>query len=200
MIGTLLAAAGCAQLLAAPAPAPVEPPKRPRILEAALRLGPTFTLGAGLRGASSDQIVGMGGALAVFYRTRYFLSPFVEGGYARLSTGSAPVPRSAPGGPGTIADRLDAGHLVGGLSYSAWRLRAGLGAGMYVFGLRSKLAGVTSSTRAYSVGFDAHVSVRLFETARFFTALDLVSHNAPTTDLHYLQVAFSIHGDVVTSR
>jgi hypothetical protein len=199
MLGTLLAAAGCAQLLASPGPV-AEAPRPPRVLEASLRVGPTFTLGNGLPGATSDRIVGMGLALSVFYRSRYFLAPFVEGGHTRLSTGSAFVPRGAPGGPGTLSDRLTAWHVVGGLSYSAWRLRAGLGAGLYAFGLTSKLDGISSSTQALSVGFAAHVGVRLLEASRFFTALDLVSHNAPTTNLHYLQVALSIHGDLFTAR
>jgi hypothetical protein len=77
-----------------------------------------------------------------------------------------------------------------------WRLRAGLCS----FGLTGKLDRISSSTRAASVGFEAHLGLRLVQTARFFSALDLVSHHAPTTNLHYLQVALSIHGDRFTAR
>jgi hypothetical protein len=188
LITALLLLACCAE--------PAAPPRRsPKALELALRLGPTFSTGAALPNATSDRRVGMGASLGVFYRTRYFLSPFVETGYALLSTGTAFVPRGAPGGPGTIVDRLDAWHAVAGLSYEAWRLRVGLAAGGYSFGLTSRLGGVTSATRATSIGFDAYLALTLLRAPRFFTALELVTNNAPTADLHYFQAALAIHGD-----
>jgi hypothetical protein len=137
----------------------------------------------------------MEAALQVFHRTRYFLTPFAEGGYAVLSTGSARVPAGEPGGPGTIADRLEAWHVALGISHEFWRFRAGAAIGFYSFGLSARLDGVTSSTTASSLGLDAFVGVTLLKAPRFFTTLDLVTHNAPTVDLHYFQAAVSIHGD-----
>ena len=160
-----------------------------------MRLGPTYVTGAALPNATSDRRVGMEGALQIFYRTRYFLTPFVEGGYAFLSTGSAPVPAGQPGGPGILADRLDSWHVGGGLSYEFWRLRAGAAIGFYSFGLSVGLDGVSSSTTFSSLGLDGFLGVTLVKASRFFATLDLVSHNAPTADLHYFQAAISLHGD-----
>jgi hypothetical protein len=193
LIGTLLLATCCAQVRTAPAVAPPRPSLK--VIEVALRLGPPYVTGAELPNATTDHRVGMEAALQLFYRTRYFLTPFVEGGYAFLSTGSAFVPRGQPGGPGTIADRLDAWHLAGGISHEFWRFRAGAAIGFYSFGLSVRFAGVDSSTTASSLGLDAYLGVTLLRARRFFTTLDLVTHNAPTADLHYFQAALSLHGD-----
>jgi hypothetical protein len=193
--GTALLAACCA--LQAAVPTIPAPPRAPRILEVALRVGPTYITGAALPDATSDRRAGMEAALQIFYRTRYFLTPFAEGGYAFLSTGTALVPAGRPGGPGVLSDRLDAWHLSGGLSHEFWRFRAGAAIGLYSFGLSASLDGVASSTSFSSLGLDAFVGVTLVKTPRFFTTLDLVTHNAPTADLHYFQAAITLHGDLL---
>jgi hypothetical protein len=185
MITTALLLAACC----------AEPPVK--ALDLALRLGPTYALGGALPNAVSDERLGMEAALQLHYRTRYLLTPFLEGGYARLGAGSAPVPRTEPGGPGMLSVRMDAWHLTAGLTYTLWRAHLGVAMGFYDFGLKSQLAGVSSSTHAASLGLDAVVGVRLFEAPRFFAAFEVVSHNGLTADLHYVQAALSIHGDAL---
>lgn len=198
MSGTLLLVACCAQVAAPPAPAaaaPMPKPPVPRIVEVALRVGPTYVTGAALPNATSDRRVGMEAALQVFYRTRYFLTPFVEGGYAFVSSGAATVPAGSPGGPGTLFAKLDGWHVAGGLSHEFWRMRAGAAVGFYSFKLSDSLAGVEATTHFSSLGLDAFVGVTLVKTPRFFGTFDLVTHNAPTADLHYFQAAITLHGD-----
>lgn len=172
-----------------------EPPPATKALDLALRVGPTVTLGAALPRAVSDQRGGMEAAAQLHFRTRYFLTPFLEGGYARLGAGSAPVPRTQPGGPGMLSVRMDAWHLTAGLTYALGPARVAVAAGYYGFGLTSQLAGVTSTTSAGSFGLDASLGLTLVRAPRFFATLELVTHNGLTADLHYLQAALSIHGD-----
>ena len=167
----------------------------PRIVEVALRLGPTYITGAALPNATSDRRVGMEAALQIFYRTRYLLTPFAEGGYAFLSSGAAPVPGRSPGGPGTLFAKLDGWHISGGLSHEFWRFRAGAAVGFYSFGLSERLDGVASRTCFSSLGLDAFPGVTLVKAPRVFATFDLVTHNAPTADLHYFQAAITLHGD-----
>lgn len=160
-----------------------------------MQLGPTYVTGAALPDATSDRRVGMEAALQIFHRTRYFLTPFAEGGYAFLSSGAALVPAGKPGGPGYLADRLATWHVDLGLSHDFWRLRAGVAVGFYSFNLTARLAGAESTTNFSSLGLDAFLGVTLVKTPGFFTTLDLVTHNAPTADLHYFQAALTLHGD-----
>lgn len=165
-------------------------------IDIALRLGPTYSLGAPLPRAISDQRLGMEAALQLHYRFRYFLTPFIEAGYARLGAGSASVPRHEPGGPGTLSTRLDAWHATAGLTYTLWRAHLGVALGIYDFGIKSQLAGITSNTFALSLGMDALVGITVIEAPRFSARIELVTHNGLTADLHYLQAGIAIHGDV----
>jgi hypothetical protein len=195
--GTLLLAACCAQIAAPPALPAAPKPRVPRIVEVALRVGPTYITGAALPGATSDRRAGMEAALQVFYRTRYFLTPFAEGGYAFLSSGAAPVHAGNSSGPGTLFAKLDGWHISGGIAHEFWRMRAGAAIGFYSFGLSESLDGVASRTHFSSLGLDAFVGVTLVKAPRFFATFDLVTHNAPTADLHYFQAALTLHGDLL---
>lgn len=178
-----------------------EPPPRPQprnVFEASVLLGPSYVFGTPLPNAISDRRVGMGGGVALFYRSRYFLTPFVDVGYSILSRGSARVPDFEPGGPGVIDDRLDAWHFSAGAALDVWRLRFRAGVALYLLGVSSKLAGVESSTSDLSVGSLLGVTANVLRARRFFLGLDFVAHNAPQANVHYLRAGLSVHGDILS--
>lgn len=171
------------------------PPTR-GAFEVSLLLGPSYVFGTPLPNAISDQRVAMGGAVAVFYRSRYFLTPFVDVGYGLLSQGSARVAEFEPGGPGVISNTLDAWHFSAGVAIDVWRLRLRAGAAVYRFGVASSFAGVDASTSDVSVGSVLGVSANVFRARRFHLGLDFMAHNAPQANVHYLRFGLSIHQDV----
>jgi hypothetical protein len=192
--GAILLAAGAAAQPAAPAAAKRRAPQN--TIEVSVRLGVNYVLGAPLPNAMSDLRVGVGGAVRVMVRNRYFLIPFVDGGYSFLSKGSARVPAGEPGGPGVISNKLDAFHVAAGIAFDFWRLRASAGVGVYFFGLDSSFAGVQSSTSDRSIGSILGLSANLYRVPRFHLGANFVSHNAPEAGLNYFLFGFSVHGDV----
>jgi hypothetical protein len=134
----------------------------------------------------------------VLYRSGYFLAPFVETGYTFLSKGSAHVSAGEPGGPGVIDNRLHAWHVGAGVALDIWRLRFSAGAAGYFVGLSTRFAGVSSSTRDFSLGSILGASANLLGTRHFHFSADFVAHDVPQANLQYFTFGFSIHDDVLS--
>lgn len=187
---------GAGLLILATTNTPAVPPRG--TLEVMGFVGANYVLGAPLSNALSDQRFGVGGALGIVYRNRYFLYPFVRVGYSFLSKGSARVSAGEPGGPGVISNSLDTFHAAAGVAFQVWRLRFLAGAGAYFFGLRTSFAGVDSSTRDASIGSILGVSTVVYRVDRFHLALTGLAHNAPEAGINYFSFGFSMLGDAIS--
>lgn len=174
------------------------PPPKTSTLEVSMLLGPSYVLGPAVPNSIADRRMGMGGALQIVYRTRYFLAPFIDGGYTVLSKGAAHVPAGEPGGPAIISNSLDAVHVAAGLAFDIWRVRLLVGAGVYFFGLSTKLGGTESSTRDGSLGSILGLSAKIYRARRFHLAADFFARNAPESGLNYLTFGLSVHGDALS--
>lgn len=184
VIGTFL-------LVAAQAAAPA------RAFEVSSVLGASYVTGEPLSGAISDRRVGLAGAIRIRYRNPYFLAPFVDVGYALLSSGAARIAAGEPDAGRVVSNHLGAWHVGAGVSLDVLRLRLGLAATAYVFGLRSSLAGVTSRTDSLAFGPLASASLRLIRASRFHMGVDAIAHMAPQAGIHYFTLGLSMHGDVI---
>lgn len=171
-----------------------EPPKR--AFELSSLLGVSFVTGAPLANAFSDRRAGLAGSLSLRYRNPYFLAPLVNVGYALLSSGAARIPRGEPGGGQVIEDHLGAWHVALGVSADVLRLRLGLAAAGYVFGLRSSVGGDTSRTDALVFGPMAFASLTAVRAPRFHLGVDLAAHIAPAAGVNYITLGLSLHGDI----
>ena len=150
-------------LLVAQASAPAPAPKT-HTVEVDLHFGLSYDVGeqAIQELALSDHRFGETFSVAAVYKTRYFLSPFVDVGYSAVSSGGTLVPFYQYGGPAIADQRLSLWNVSSGFAFDTWRLRFQAGLGLGVVVLRAR------------VGADESHSARLAPLALFATSLDLV--------------------------
>jgi hypothetical protein len=131
--------------------APVSPSPDTRAtsaLELAAFAGPSVVFGEPANPDYSPSVERIGAllAVAVTYRSSYFLAPVFEVGHAWLARGSAELPSGPWGEGGTIEQRLSTWILSPGVSAELWRLRARFGLGLGIVSQSDTFRGQTSST------------------------------------------------------
>lgn len=143
---------------------------KPHVLELDLHVGLSADIGeqAIQELAIADHRVGTTVSGAIVYRTRYFLSPFLDVGFTGVSSGGTLVPAYA-GGPAVADQRLSLWNVASGFAFDTWRLRFQGGLGFGVVSLHTRLQG------------DDSRSSRLGPCAMFAVGLDLV--HRPSFDL-----------------
>ncbi|MBI5516252.1 MAG: hypothetical protein HY909_20875 [Deltaproteobacteria bacterium] len=109
---------------------------------------------------------GLAAGLLVALRSPYYLTPWLELGYAKLYgsslayTDAAGMRHTATAGMRTLA-------VVFGPAVDFWRLRVGLGIGIYNLGVSSTVDGVSQSVGELDMGYSFMVSGRILTRGRF---------------------------------
>ncbi len=171
-----------------------------RVLEADLHVGVSVTRGeqAVQELAVADRRTGGTVSAALVYRTRYFLSPFVDVGHTLVSSGGTTVPAYQTAGPAIADQRLALWNASGGLTLDTWRLRfqGGLGVGVVV--VRTRLAGDEArGARLGPLPFFS-VGVSLVRAPRFALALKLRAlPSSQHLDVEVFSVGFEARGDLL---
>jgi hypothetical protein len=173
---------------------------KPHVIEGDFHVGLSVDVGeqAVQELAIADRRSGETISASFLYKTRYFLSPFIDVGYTLASSGGTIVPAYQVAGP-TIADnRLSLWNLSSGLTFDTWRLRfqGGLGIGFVV--VRTRLAGDESrADRAGPLAFFA-VGLDLVRAPGFDLALKLRALlSSQHLDMQVLSIGLEIRGDLL---
>lgn len=171
-----------------------------RVLEADLHVGVSFTPAEQAVQELSVADHRTGGTLSVglVYRTRYFLSPFVDLGYTAASTGGTRVPASLTAGPAIADQRLSLWNTSVGVTFDTWRLRlqGGLGPGVVV--VRTRLGGDEARTSRLGPLPFFSLGVALVRSPRLSLALKLRAlPSSQHLDLEVFSVGFEVRGDLL---
>lgn len=172
---------------------------KPHVFEVDFHVGMSLALGeqAVQELAIADHRLGSTISAAVLYKTRYFLSPFIDVGYTLASAGGTIVPAFQTGGPAIADQRLSVWNLSSGLAFDTWRLRfeGGLGLGFVV--VRQRLAGDESrADRAGPLAFFS-TSLDLVRAPRFDLALKLRALlSSQHLDVQILSIGLELRGDL----
>ncbi|HQY60396.1 MAG: hypothetical protein IPF92_14070 [Myxococcales bacterium] len=171
-----------------------------RALEADLHVGVGVTRGeqAVQELAVADRRVGGTASAALVYRTRYFLSPFVDVGHTVVSSGGTLVPADQTSRAEIADQRLSLWNASGGLTFDTWRLRfqGGLGVGVVV--VRTRLAG--DEARSARLGPLPYFSlgIALVRAPRLTLALKLRAlPSSQHLDVEVFSVGFEVRGDLL---
>lgn len=148
--------------------------------------------------AVADRRTGFTVSGALFYKTRYFLSPFLDVGYTAVSAGGTIVPAYQTAGPAIADQRLSLWNASGGLAYHTWRVRFQGGLGFGVVVLRTRLAGDESrGARLGPLPFFG-MGIDLVRAPRFELALKLRALlSSQHLDVEVFSVGFEIRGDML---
>ena len=170
------------------------------VLEADFHAGLSFDVGkqAIQELAIADHRLGSTLSIAAVYRTRYFLSPFIDVGYTAASAGGTIVPGYQYGGPAIADQRLSVWNVSSGFAFDTWRLRFQGGLGFGVVVLRTRLDGDEShSARFGPLAFFA-ASVDLVRAPRFDLALKLRGLlSSQHLDAQVFSIGLEIRGDLL---
>ncbi len=170
------------------------------VLETDFHVGLTMDVGeqAVQELAIADNRKGATLSFGLVYKTRYFLSPFLDVGYTLASSGGTFVPAYQTGGPAIADQRLSVWNLSSGLAFDTWRLRfeGGLGIGIVV--VRTRLLGDESrADRTGPLAFFA-VGLDLIRAPRFDLALKARALlSSQHLDVQVLSLGLEIRGDLV---
>lgn len=172
---------------------------KPHVFEADLHVGLSVDVGeqAVQELAISDRRLGGTLSGALVYKTRYFLSPFLDVGYTNASSGGTIVPAFQTGGPAIADQRLSVWNLSSGLAFDTWRLRFQGGLGLGIVVLRTRLAGDESrADRAGPLAFFA-IGLDLVHRPSFDLALKLRALlSSQHLDVQVFSIGLEIRGDV----
>ncbi len=148
--------------------------------------------------AVADRRTGGTLSAGLVYRTRYFLSPFVDLGYTAVSAGGTYVPAYQTSGPAIADQRLTLWNASGGLTFDTWRLRLQGGLGLGVVVVRTRLAGDEArGSRVGPLPFFG-VGLALVRTERLTLALKLRALlSSQHLDVEVLSVGFELRGDLL---
>lgn len=170
------------------------------VLEADLHFGFTMDFGdqAIQELAIADNRKGGTLSFGAVYKTRYFLSPFVDVGYTAASAGGTLVPAYQTGGPAIADQRLSVWNVSSGLAFDTWRLRLQCGLGFGIVVVRTRLDGDESrADRAGPLAFFA-IGLDLVRAPRFALALKgraLLS--SQHLDVQVVSLGLEIRGDLL---
>ncbi|HKO94266.1 MAG TPA: hypothetical protein VJU61_24100 [Polyangiaceae bacterium] len=130
-----------------------EAPRAPSALELSASLGPSFVFSEPANPAYTQSYgrVGVLAALAVAYRSPYFLDPTLEVGYASLAKGESLLPDGPWGEGGLVEQRLATWVISPGVSAELWRFRARLGIGIEVVSQSYTFRGEESSSSQFPI-------------------------------------------------
>lgn len=172
---------------------------KPHVLELDLHVGISLDVGeqAIQELAIADHRVGSTVSGSLVYRTRYFLSPFVDVGFTGVSSGGTLVPAYQSGGPAVADQRLSLWNVSSGLAFDTWRLRFQGGLGFGVVALHTRLEGDDSrSNRLGPLAFLA-VGLDLVHRPSFALALKLRALlSSQHLDVQVFSIGLEIRGDV----
>ena len=136
-------------------------------------------------------------ALRTSLRTRYFLSPFLEGAWFSLY--SDQQTKSVPGfGPLTFDASMYALALVGGASFSFWRLYARAGVGTYELHVTAHVLGDTLSTSELDLGYSLAFGGWVFQAERVRVGAELRADFIVQASTTFATLGVTVAGDALT--
>ena len=168
-------------------------------LEIAAFAGPSVVFGEPANPDYSPSVERIGAllAVAVTYRSSYFLAPVLEVGHAWLARGSAELPSGPWGEGGTIEQRLSTWILSPGVSAELWRLRARLGLGLGIVSQSDTFRGQTSSTSQLPVLSQLVIACKALDLAAVRLDVEGRAVVASGADISFIGIGVSARFDVL---
>lgn len=210
------AAAPEAAVAAAPPPPAAPPPQKdtaaekpkaappekgiPSSLEATFAIGPSYVTSEGPANPEYTQSfsrVGVFGELALAYRSKYFIDPFLGVGYAMLASGQSQLPAGPWGSGGTMEQHLSAWIVAPGITSDIWRIRLRLGLGFAFVDESFDFNGTHNSTTQFALSNQGAVGFNLLDVTRFRLDAEARFVGIPGADLWFTTIAVVARGDVL---
>jgi hypothetical protein len=168
-------------------------------LELSAFAGPSVVFGELANPAYSPSVERIGALLAgaVTYRSRYFLAPVLELGYAWLAWGSTELPDGPWGEGGTVEQRLATWIISPGVSAELWRVRARLGLGLGVVTQSDTFRGQTSSTRQWPLTSQLVIAFKALDVSAVRLDVEGRAVVAGGADVSFIGVGLSARLDAL---
>lgn len=146
---------------------------------------------------TSHQNGGPSIALAVTLRSPYFLAPFIQGSW--LSVYSSDTRRDVPGlGVTSYSASMTAIGVVGGASFSFWKMRVRAGAGTYDLRVSADVLGDHLSTSELDMGYLFAVGGWVYGTDRLRIGAELRLDAIVQASVTMGTLGVTVSGDAVT--
>lgn len=191
--------------VAAP-PLPVVPAATttsPRVPTRALEIGTFLGYGGGIgkQGDIGEVLRSRRGGFlltaGVLYRTRYFLSPFVDAGFYQLYASRNRVDLGSLGGVTDVNSTLNAVGFVSGFALDAWRLRFKGGVGLFDVIVRSEVLGDRLATSELDMGYVLGIGGHILQRDRVKIGLELRAVAIVEAGMGVLALGLSIDHDAL---
>lgn len=162
-------------------------------LELSAFAGPSVVFGAPANPAYSPSVERIGALVAgaLTYRSRYFIDPVLEVGYAWLARGSSDLPDGPWGAGGMVEQKLGTWLISPGVSAELWRFRARFGLGLGIVTQSDTFRGQTSSTTQLSVMSQLVVAFKAVDLAAVQLDVEGRGVLASGADLSFIGIGVS---------
>jgi hypothetical protein len=131
------------------------------------------------------------------YRARYFLSPSIEVGYARLARGDSALPDGPWGSGGTMEQQLSCWTISPGVHFPFWRFRLLAGIGLAIAEQENEFLGETNSVSQIGIYNRLGLSFDAVKTDRVRLAGVVQYGSSSGLKLSFLTFGVSFRGDIV---
>jgi hypothetical protein len=191
---TLIAAAAVDEVAIPPEPSGSRSPT----LEVSGMAGPSLVTGEPATPDATDSFrrVGIYGELAVAYRSRYFLDPFVSVGYGTLASADTELQDGAWGEGGTLSQRLDTWLVSPGVTADFFRFRLRLGLGLAIVVQRYDFRGDESATTQLPIAGQVGLGFNLLESPALRLDVESKFVRAAGADVTFAVLGVTARGDL----
>jgi len=141
---------------------------------------------------------GLALALAVHYRSRYFLSPFLEAAYYSLAASDRVVDLGLGSGRSYVLNSSWAFGFTGGAALDIWRVRLRVGVGAYDLFVRTVTLGARSTVSELDFGYVASASVYPLVRDRFRVGFEARVGLVVEAQTGFIALGATLGGDAIS--
>lgn len=166
-------------------------------IEVAFTTGPSVVFGEPALPSTSLRRVGVFGELAIAFRSKYFIAPFLSAGYGTLASGTTEVPSSPSVAGGTLDQHLGVWLFSPGITADIWRVRPRYGLGLAAVTQSFGFQGQERSSTQYPLAHQLGLGFLLLDIGRFRLDAETRLVIIGGADVTFMTIDLVARGDLI---